>query len=312
MRLDDEIKVIIIPFIAFVFLIVMAAMISDAALSTNLIFLGIIVMFGPYSAYKFFELKHIREYERDFPAFLRDLAESQRAGLSILQAIQLAAKSDYGTLSGEIKKMNNKLSWNIPLEEVLESFIKRMHKSATIVRSIMVIEQANKSGGNVEDTMDSLASNIEMIRDVQEEKSTQLNQQVFMMYAIFFIFVGITLALVKFLVPLSQGQTTGAFGFLGDSNGNPCGECVQGTSPACMSCNMFFSVSAAMGFGAKTEAGAYYKALFFVMIIVQGLFSGLIAGQISSDSVAAGMKHSFLMLSVGVAVFLIAIKMGLV
>ncbi len=312
MEINSEVKVIVVPFIVFLIFIAMAISIPDAALSTNLIFIGIAIMFGPYSAYKFLEQKRTREYERDFPAFLRDLAESQRAGLSVLQALQLASKSDYGVLTGEIRKMNNKLSWNVPLEDVLESFIKKMHKSSIIVRSMMVIEQANKSGGNVEDTMDSLAGNIEMIRDVQEEKKTLLNQQVFMMYAIFFIFVGISVALVKFLVPLSQNQVADSFGFMKGFGGSPCGECVHSASPDCSSCNAFFSVSTAFGFGEKSDPGAYYKAMFFVMILVQGVFSGLIAGQISNDSVSAGVKHSFLMLSIGISVFLILIKTGLV
>lgn len=312
MKLDTEVKIIMISSVFFIILLILAIAISDIALSTNLIFLGILILVVPYSLYKFFELKRIREYEREFPAFLRDLAESQRAGLSILQAIRLAAKSDYGSLSSEVRKMSTKLSWNVPLEEVLQGFANRMRKSSAIVRSMMVIEQANKSGGSVEDTMDSLATNIEMIRDVQEEKNVMLNQQVFMMYAIFFIFVGITIALIKFLIPLSQTPTTDTFGFIKGVGANPCSECVQSSSPACVSCTVFFSVSAAFGFGSKDEAGAYYKALFFIMIIVQGLFSGLIAGQISSDSVTGGVKHSFLMLSIGVSVFLILIKTGIV
>lgn len=312
MQVDTGSKILIISSLSFVVLLSLAVAISDIAVSTNLVFLGIIVMFAPYSLYKFFELKRIRQYEREFPAFLRDLAESQRAGLSILQSLRLAAKSDYGTLTDEVKKMSNKLSWNVPLEEVLHSFAGRMRKSSSVVRSMMVIEQANKSGGSVEDTMDSLANNIELIRDVQEEKNVLLNQQVFMMYAIFFIFVGISIALIKFLIPLSQTQSTDAFGFIQGSGGNPCTECIQSSSPACISCHVFFSVSAGLGFGQKTEAGAYYKALFFIMILVQGLFSGMIAGQISSDSLAGGVKHSFLMLSIGVSVFLILIKSGVV
>ena len=52
--------------------------------------------------------------------------------------------------------------------------------------------------------------------------------------------------------------------------------------------------------------------MFLVMIIIQGLFTGLIAGQISSDSVAAGVKHSFVMLVLGVTIFLVLLKSGFV
>ncbi len=313
--LDKGTGILLASVTSFIFLLLLAIVLSrDLALSTNFIFLGMIVLLVPYSVYKFTELKKIRAYEKLFPSFLRDLAESQRAGLSILQAIKISAKSDYGALSEEVKKMSNQLSWNVPLEEVLTSFKKRMKSSSLIVRSIMVIDQANKSGGNIEDTMDSLANNIEMIKDVQEEKSTLLNQQVFMMYAIFFIFVGITIALVKFLIPMVQTPTTQT-GFAGMSQGfnaNPCTECVQSSSIACVSCNTFFAVSAALDLGKKDEPASYYKSLFFVMIVVQGFFSGLIAGQIGSDSVTAGVKHSLIMLLGGIIIFVLAVKSGFV
>ena len=315
MKIEKGTAILLVSFAGFVFLLLLAVVFSrNLALSTNFIFLGMIFLFVPYSVYKFLEQKSIKAYEKEFPSFLRDLAEAQRAGLSILQAIKVASKSDYGSLSGEVKKISNQISWNVPLEEILTNFRKRMKSSGLIVRSIMVIGQANKSGGNIEDTMDSLANNIELIRDVQEEKSTLLNQQVFMMYAIFFIFVGITIALVKFLIPLVQTQTAqGGFGGIAQGfSANPCSECLHSSDVACVSCSAFFAVSAALDFGKKEEPATYYKSLFFVMIIVQGFFSGLLAGQIGADSVAAGAKHSLIMLLSGVFVFILAAKAGLI
>ncbi|MBI2076703.1 MAG: type II secretion system F family protein [Candidatus Aenigmarchaeota archaeon] len=315
MKIEKGTGILLVSSAGFVFLLLLAVLFSrNLALSTNFIFLAMIFLFVPYSVYKFFEQKRIKAYEKEFPSLLRDLAESQRAGLSILQAIKVATRSDYGSLTDEVKKISNQISWNVPLEEILGNFRKRMKSSGLIVRSIMVVSQANKSGGNIEDTMDSLASNIEMIRDVQEEKSTLLNQQVFMMYAIFFVFVGITIALVKFLIPMVQTPTaqTGFAGITQGMNANPCSECAQSSSIACVSCNAFFAVSAALDLGAKEEPATYYKSLFFVMIVMQGFFSGLIAGQIGADSVAAGVKHSLIMLLSGVFVFILIAKAGVI
>lgn len=315
MKIEKDTAIILVSSAGFIVLLLLAVLFSgNLALSTNLVFLSMIFLFVPYSMYRFFEYKKIKSYEKEFPSFLRDLAESQRAGLTILQAIKIASKSDYGSLTDEVKKMSNQISWNVPLEEVLGTFKRRMKHSGLIVRSAMIIDQANKSGGNIEDTMDSLAINIELIRDVQEEKAALLNQQVFMMYAIFFIFVGITIALIKFLIPLVQTPTAQT-AFSGISQGigsNPCAECIQSTSLVCVSCNTFFAVSAALDFGKKEEPQSYYKSLFFVMITVQGFFSGLIAGQIGSDSIAAGVKHSLVMLLSGIFIFLLTVKTGLI
>src|SRR3989344_8974655 len=129
--------ILIISAGAFVACLVLAALLYSYSfiISANLVILGIVSLTMPYSIYKFFEFKKVREYERKFPAFLRDVADSQRAGLSFIQAMQLAGKNDYGDLNREIKKVNNQLSWNVPLEKVIDSFAKRMYGSKLIVRS---------------------------------------------------------------------------------------------------------------------------------------------------------------------------------
>ncbi len=312
----NEKKIIIISVIAFIALLVVSFYIPEKTLSTNILLIALGVLLIPYNLYKFFRFKKIKIYEKEFPNFLRDIAESKRAGLSLLEALRTAASYNYGSFTEEVKKMKNQLSWNIPLEDVLRNFSKRVKDSKLITRSIEIIIEANKSGGNVEDTMESLASNMEMIKDVNEEKSTLLGQQIFMMYAIFFIFLGISIVLIKFLVPLLQSQmqenipTTGleVIKFAG----NPCKICLEKNEIGCIGCNIFFKISDSFGFGDAEKADSYYKSLFFVMVIVQGLFSGLIAGQIGSDSVIAGVKHSLVMVVSGIIIFLMTIYIGFI
>lgn len=314
-EMRPETKIILASAAGFFAIIIMSVLffIDDIPIFSNMVLLGMMVLFVPYFLFSLFQFKKIKKYEEQFPAFLRDLSESQRAGLGVVEAIKLAADSDYGYLTHEIKKMKTQLSWNIPLEKVLYNFSKRMSRSKLIVRSLLVIDQANKSGGNIVETMDSLADNIESIRDVQKEKSVLLNQQVVMMYAIFFIFLGITIALTSFLLPLINSQSSsGGLSFGADSNPNPCFKCLQDSSDAaCNVCSVYFGVSSAFGFGEKEQAAAYYKSLFFIMIIVQGIFSGLIAGQIGSDSVLAGVKHSLIMTLSGFFTFIMLTRLAI-
>src|SRR3989338_1747970 len=310
--ISKEKKILIASAAAFALLISISVYSGSLALFTNMIFLGMLILIVPFSMFKFFRLKKIRAYEKDFPNFLRDISESLRAGLSLIQAIQATGKSDYGSLTNEIKKMNNQLSWNVPLDKVLKNFGARTADSKIITRSLMIIDQANKSGGNIEDTMDSLASHIESLKETQQEKSVLLNQQVLMMYAIFFIFLGITIALIKFLIPLLQTQAqTGGFGVQG-FNPNPCSLCGNNPDLACMGCNTFSTISQAFELGDPREASSYYKSLFLAMILIQGFFSGLIAGQIGSDSIAVGIKHSLIMLLSGFIIFILLIKTGII
>jgi flagellar protein FlaJ len=307
----DEKKLLLICSAIFLILLFLAYLSGDFAIGTNLVFIGMIIMMVPYSIYRFLEFRRLKRCEEGFPAFLRDVAESQRAGLSIIDAIKLASKNDYGILSNEIKKMSAKLSWNIQLEKVLKDFSNRMKKSKVIIRSIMIMEESNKSGGNIEDTMDSLAGNIEMIRDVQDEKGMLMRQQVMMIYAIFFIFLGISIALVKLLIPMLQVQTPGTLNVMQGFSSNPCSVCTDGGG-SCAICDVFFGVSSTFGFGGREDPSAYYKALFFTMVVIQGFFSGLVSGQIGSDSVVAGLRHSMIMLLIGIFAFILVTKIGVI
>ena len=39
----------------------------------------------------------------------------------------------------------------------------------------------------------------------------------------------------------------------------------------------------------------YYVAIFFYVVLIQGIFMGLIAGQLGENSITAGSKHSLIM-----------------
>ena len=113
-------------------------------------------------------------------------------------------------------------------------------------------------------------------------------------------------------MPLLQTQTeTGGFGFQGFS-ANPCAQCISSSDAVCLGCDAFFTVSNAFDFGKPEDAAAYYKSLFFTMILVKGFFSGLIAGQIGSDSVVGGVKHSMIMVIAGFFVFMMVTRIGFI
>ena len=305
----------IILFLVDVIIAIVVGFIVGISMTFNIIIIGLLIIAIPYFIYQFFEFKKIKAYEDQFPNFLRDLSSSLFAGLSMIQAIQSLSNSNYGELTKEIHKINNQISWNIPMEDVLASFSDRMKRSEVISMSLMVMSQAQKSGGNMQNILGSLADNIEKIKDVESEKRTLLGQQVTMMYAIFFIFIGISITLIMFLVPLLQSNAItqmGAIGGLGGGDVNPCQICVDSNEVECFSCGIITHVSNTFSFGGVDDPQSYYKSLFFLMIIIQGVCSGLVAGQIGSDSVVGGIKHSLIMVVSGFVVFLTATGLGFI
>jgi len=223
------------------------------------------IAFVPYSIFSYMEKKAIIDMEKNLPSFLRDLAESRKTGMTLPQALYKSAQVDYGKLSIELKKMANQISWGVPFQEVLQRFSKRSG-SPFIQRSIAIIMEAQQSGGALIETLDSVARDARMLKDAEEERKSKLNQQAVIIYAIFFLFMAIVIALQKLMMPLIYSK----------------------------------------GFALATEDPltivSYYKNLFFSMILIQGLFNGMIAGQISEGSPIMGLKHSALFVIIGVFV----------
>ncbi len=306
--------ILLISFIIFLLLLVLSfSIVNNLPLTFNIVFISILVLFVPYMTYKFLEFRKIKYYEKAFPNFLRDVAESLRAGLTMKQAIETAAKSEYGVLTPEIRRMERQLGWS-SLDVVLNTFANRMSHSKLIKRSVLVMIQSNKSGEDIETSMEKLATNLELIKEVRDEKATNVNQHVMMMYGIFLIFLGISIILIKFLVPVLETQLVsgGSLISTGDFNPNPCYKCISSDEIGCLNCKMFFGVSTVMSFGNIKDSGTYYRSIFFIMIMIQGFFSGVIAGQISGDSIIAGMKHSAIMLVFGIFIFVSAVRFGFI
>lgn len=251
---------------------------------------GLIAAFLPYGLFMYFRSKKYSEMEKEFPGFLRNLSESRKSGMSLPQAFQNAAETDYGRLDPEVEKAANQLSWGIPFPEVMRRFQNRVEGSDLIKRSISIILQAYESGGDISETMDAIASDATKIKDAEKERKSVLTSQVLIIYVIYFLFAGIMIALYFILTPLLD---IGGSGFIS----KPPNFCSTLARPICDLCPIV---------GLHEDAGSklcYYKALFFLMLMVEGVFNGLVAGEIKSGSVAAGVKHVMLMVPLGFIIY---------
>ena len=65
-------------------------------------------------------------------------------------------------------------------------------------------------------------------------------------------------------------------------------------------------------FSLGAGATCYYNALFLIMVVVQGIFTGLVAGQIGENSIVAGFKHSLIMTFSGFGILMILFQTGMI
>jgi len=202
----------------------------------------------------FAENKRQKEIELKFVEFTRTLVESVKSGVSIPQSIRNIAQKDFGALTPHLQKLAHQIEWGIPTRKALIIFSTDTN-NRVIKRSISILVEAEQSGGDISDVLESVVESVINIKKMREERKASIYSQVVQGYIVYFIFIIIMLVLQIWLFPklgnLSIGGATP-----GDFNLNP---------------------------------------TFFGLIMIQGLFAGIMIGKFSEGTIKQGLLHSIIL-----------------
>lgn len=233
----------------------------DAMTPPLLSALALLVACGPMGWFGYVRERHVSQLEERFPDFLRDLNESYGAGLTMAQAIRVAARGDYGKLNPEIKRMANQVSWGTPFHEALTMFADRV-ETPIVTRAVALINKATRAGGNTKDVLAAAARDAREIKALQQERKLSMTLYVIVIYVAFGVFLGVVAALQGLLVPALL-QTTQGVGS-------------RGLAGLPVATNVSFMD---------------FRLIYFGVGLVQALGSGIVAGVMAEGSYAAGLKH---------------------
>lgn len=216
-------------------------------------------------------LKREQEKEENFLAFVRDILEGVKSGTPITKSILNIQTRDYGALSPHIRKLANHLSLGFPLSEALNIFSKDA-KNETISRTIELISEANRSGGNIVDVLSSVSESINQTQIIKKERKSSVANLLMQGYIIFIVFLIIVLILQFFLIPkLTE-----------------------------------ISKNEEISLEIKTFQTTDISRILLSIIVVESFFSGLVIGKIAEGKVRSGLKHSFILSSFSLLGFFIA------
>lgn len=275
----------------------------DVGVRGNLAIFSTFLIAGPQLMFKYMRYREFKEMEERFPDLLRDLTESIRSGVPLHKAIQVASRFDYGKrLNKEIKTMSSQISWGMTADKVLDKFAKRVKRSRRIYTAVRIVRESYLSGGDIAAILDSVADSCTMLEEMEKERKSVMSQYTLLMYAISIIFIIIVIAINKFLLPIFKSAALGAIGLV-----SPC-EFAYGLGEGI--CGLFDWTAKYVLSVEPGSVAAYYISLFFFMSIIQALFSGIIAGQISEGSPTAGIKHSFILIGIIFGMFTIFLRLG--
>lgn len=234
----------------------------------NWIFFGVIVGFGPLAYHRYDEYMKVERIEDSFPAFLRDVAESKRAGMTLPKAVYASTTTYYGDLSHEVNKISNQISWGVPFSKALDDFSKRID-SKIIKRSVSIILEAHRSGGSIADILETVSKDAQKIKQLEAERKGNLQIYTYTMYFIYFVFLGIVAVLQLAFVPALPRMA---------------------------------GLKDVLGGGASISEGTF-RILLMNLALIQAFFNGLVAGIMSEGKAIAGLKHAFILVFIGFFVF---------
>jgi len=248
--------------------------------SVAMIVLAIVVAITQFMLDISQEQKRQREIEEKFLEFVRALVGTVKSGVSIPQALKQTSDKDYGALTKYTKKLAYQLEWGIPVDEAFLTF-SRDTGNTVIKRAISIVLEAEKSGGDIGSVLESVTDSVVHVKKMKAERKSETYSQIVQGYIVFFVFIGIMLLLQIKLFPLLSGMS---------------GSMSQGLGGMGMS--MF-------GSGEKLGTSGIGK-IFFSMVMIQGLFAGIMIGKFSEGTAKQGLMHSFILMTLAALVVTVA------
>ncbi|MBI2674822.1 MAG: type II secretion system F family protein [Candidatus Aenigmarchaeota archaeon] len=302
-ELEKRQKIMLGTTVFSVLLIVIGIVIGDPALIINLVIISVFAFIVQFFLYKYSYYMWVKSIEDQFPKFVRNMADNLRSGMSFKEALNIATKSDYGKLTEEVKRMASKMNWGIDFQRAMDIFAAKVRRSRMITEAIAVMKEAYKNGGAVANTFDSIARDMIMLKEIEAERESMMRQQVMTMYGIFIMFLGIAVVTIFVMVPMIKTQPDIRAGGTSISFSDPC------LDSASFPCNLFSLIGLLLNI--PKGIALYYTSLFFSVSLILAVLIGLIAGQVGENSITAGSKHSIIMVTLCLSVFMFLAKSGL-
>ena len=232
---------------------------------------AVLISIVPVAVLDLRENVRVKNLENALPNFFRDLAGMNDSGMTLPNAVHLVASAEYGTLTPHIKRLDNEMSWGVGFVEAMYRFGKGLG-TPLADRSVDLIAKASKAGGDISQVLRAAANDTFEVVNLASERSNNMLIYVVIVLVSFAVFLFVIAILVStFLTTMATAGAAAA-------------------------------ASGAHGFMGRIDLNMY-KRLFAHAAMLQGFFSGLVAGQMGEARFVAGLKYSAIMLLIAWVTF---------
>ncbi|MBN1386494.1 type II secretion system F family protein [Candidatus Woesearchaeota archaeon] len=250
----------------------------------------------------FVEKQRLKDVERSFPDFVRNLVAAVKSGMPFSKAITHISKRDYGKLTPYIRKMANQIEWGLSVHDSLIRF-SNSTRSTVIKRAISTVIEAEESGGNMEDVLNTITESLLKIKEIKDRRKATVQSQIVQSYIIFFVFLATMIVVQNIVIPAIMGGE--GLGFVAGGEGF---EGVAASSSLTQKVSIELTTPTAFISSVVAWGMSLYGILMMISLI-QGFFAGIVLGKMAEGEFASGLKHSLVLMTV--AFVTISISQGI-
>jgi flagellar protein FlaJ len=236
------------------------------------IVIALLVIMIPYAIFYEIWSRKVLGIQALIPDFLERMAGINQVGLTIAQAIAIMVNTNLGLLSYEIRRIKRDMEWGANFTEALMRFEERV-STPSIARTVTLITKASEMSGQIGEVLSIASSDAKMSEILKRERLGEMFIYTAIVYLSFFVFLFVVGVLTTQFLPVLANISTQGLPATGALSG-------IGSIPV-------------ITFG----------RLLYHACLVQAIFSGLIAGQMGESSLAAGVKHSCILLIIALVTF---------
>ena len=231
----------------------------------------------PYTIANEIRSFRVRRLENELPEFLKQLASLNESGLTIVAALRVLSTTNLGALTSEVINIRKDIEWGRLVTEALQRFEARVG-SAVVSKVVSILIKALESTDNIKAALFTAATDAEMYLEFRKRMSNEMFVYTIIVYMTFAVFLFTIVVLSEnFISIFTKIETPQTF---------------TGASFTLPDVEML-------------------TRLFYHTTILNGFFSGLVAGVMGSGSIRAGVKHSLFMVVTSLVVFYYFLGVGL-
>ncbi|MCD6403333.1 MAG: type II secretion system F family protein [Candidatus Aenigmarchaeota archaeon] len=226
----------------------------------------------------------ISESRRNFveevlPDSLRLLSSNIRSGLTMDRALLISARPEFGPLGDAMKKASKEIIAGKPIEEALKNLSTKVN-SKLLRRTMDLLIEGLRRGGNLPDLLDSLAEDIRQTKVLKKEINA-----VVMMYVIFIFFAVAIGSPLLYSISTFLIQTISSIGS-------------KIEVPAATTVNVPF-----ITFKVSKVDLEFLNLYSLVAITITSFFGGLMLGLVQEGTEKAGLKYIPLLIVISLIVY---------